>query len=188
MKANSIYVLLGVITISMIGHPAQGQVAGGERKGFWFAGGLGYGSAIVTCDGCTGPREGAASGYLVLGGTVNPHFLLGGESDLWIKSVSGVTLTLGTITLTGYFYPSRTGGFFVKAGVGAALSEATAGDQSESHGGPGGLIGIGYDIPAGRKVAIVPYASWNVGSLGSIGEFGTAKENTLQIGLGVKVQ
>ena len=50
------------------------------REGFWFNGGLGYGSA--GCQGCLG-REGGLSGGLSAGGAVSPRVLLGvGTSGL----------------------------------------------------------------------------------------------------------
>jgi hypothetical protein len=187
MKALSKIVLLGLLASVFIGRPAEGQVEAQRRQGFWFSAGVGDGSAIVTCDGCGGGRVGGPSGFLALGGTPNPHLQLGAETDLWFHSEQGVDLTIGTVTLTGYFYPSRTDGLFLKAGVGMAFSEASAGGQSVGHQGLGGLLGIGYDLPVSRKVSVVGYGSWNVGSLGSIGEFGTATENTYQFGLGIKI-
>lgn len=54
-----------------------------RREGFWIGFGAGYGSASVSasCDGCSGDREGSFTGFLKLGGTLNPQVLLGVESN-----------------------------------------------------------------------------------------------------------
>ena len=44
------------------------------RDGFWFSGGLGFGT--LGCDDCGG-RTNGLSGGLSLGGTITPRFLLG---------------------------------------------------------------------------------------------------------------
>ena len=61
-----------------------------ERKGFWIGFGAGYGSAMASasCEGCSGGgRDKGLTGFLKLGGTVNPRVLLGVESNAWTKSV-----------------------------------------------------------------------------------------------------
>ena len=68
------------------------------REGFWIGFGFGYGTAGLTCDDCgSTTREGSASGYVKLGGTLNKSVLLGGEVDAWTKSESGATVTLGNV-------------------------------------------------------------------------------------------
>jgi len=68
------------------------------REGFWIGFGFGYGTAGLTCDACgSTTREGSASGYVKLGGTLNKSVLLGGEVDAWTKGESGVTVTLGNV-------------------------------------------------------------------------------------------
>src|SRR5437773_6807244 len=66
---------LAVITACLAGgpfaqHPQQPQL----RHGFWFSGGLGYGS--LGCKDC-GSREGALSGNISLGGTLRQKVLPG---------------------------------------------------------------------------------------------------------------
>src|SRR5215510_8344338 len=78
------------------GHPQ-------ERRGFWigFGGGYGSASASADCDECGGDdREGSFTGFLKLGGTLSPNVLLGVESNAWVKSEEGATLTLGSATAT----------------------------------------------------------------------------------------
>src|SRR6266550_4130177 len=61
------------------------------RHGFWFSGGLGYGS--LGCQNCSG-RTGALSGNISLGGTLSQKLLLGVSTNGWTKSDSGSTLTV----------------------------------------------------------------------------------------------
>src|SRR3954464_3289475 len=63
-----------------------------ERHGFWFNGGLGYGS--LGCDNC-GSREGGLSGGLSLGGTLSPKWLLGVGTSGWYKDEGGASVTIG---------------------------------------------------------------------------------------------
>ena len=49
---------------------APGQGHPQTRQGFWIGFGLGWGSLSYSCTGCSG-SEGALSGYLKLGGTLD---------------------------------------------------------------------------------------------------------------------
>ena len=148
------------------------------RDGFWFSGGLGYGS--VGCDLCGTSREGGVSGGLSLGGTITPRFLLGVGSEGWVKSQQGATLTVGTLDARVRFYPSTTGGFFLTGGLGVgtvSLSGSGFGTSTET--GLGMVFGLGYDVRVARNTSITPY--WN--------GFGMRNSNTDanvgQIGLAV---
>src|SRR5215210_2108581 len=70
------------------GHPQT-------RSGFWFNGGLGYGS--LGCQDCSG-REGGLSGGLAIGGSLSQKVLLGVGTNAWSKSESGATLSGGNLT------------------------------------------------------------------------------------------
>ena len=147
------------------------------RSGFWFTGGLGFGSA--GCDGCDG-RESGLSGGLALGGTLSQKVVLGVGTNGWTKSEGGATVTVGTLTALIRFYPSATGGFFLLAGVGlGTVSAEVSGLGSDSETGSGAILGLGYDIRVGNNVSLTPF--WN--------GFATNTENTKfnvgQIGLGV---
>jgi len=126
------------------------------RQGFWFNGGLGWGSA--GCDGCDG-REEAPTIALAVGGTLNQKFLLGASIDGWSKSEGGTTLTIVTLLARVRWYPSARGGFFVTGGVGLGTVDAEAGGLSGNENGTGALLGIGYDIRIGRMTSLTPF--WN---------------------------
>ena len=127
------------------------------RRGFWFSGGLGYGS--LGCEDC-GSREGGLSGGLQLGGSVSQKVLLGGGTTGWTRSEGGVTLTTGTVVALIHFYPSSTGGFFLLGGLGlGTVYLEVAGFGSDTETGAGALLGLGYDIRVGENVSLTPF--WN---------------------------
>jgi hypothetical protein len=172
------------------GHPQ-------ERKGFWIGFGAGYGSASASadCDGCGGDREGSVTGFLKLGGTLNPHVLLGVETNVWVKDEGdNTTLTLGAFTGTVTLYPQAEGGFFLKAGVGASYvsSEFREGSLSASIDKTGWavLVGAGYDLRVGRNISLTPCINYHYGKPGDIdfeGEtvFPGWKQNVVSFELGI---
>jgi outer membrane protein with beta-barrel domain len=150
------------------------------RHGFWFGGGLGYGSMGLSCTGCSDVgREGSVSGFAALGGTLRQNILLGVEMNGWTKSQGAGTVTMGNLSGAAYWYPMPTQGLFVKAGAGYSNLRADDGVSSASDGGLGILAGVGYDIRAGRKLSITPVANWYRGS------FNGGSADVLQFGLGV---
>lgn len=127
------------------------------RDGFWFSGGLGYGS--LGCDACTG-RANGLSGGLSLGGTISPRFLLGVGTTGWTKSEQGTTLTVGTLDARVRFYPVTTGGFFLTGGIGVgSVTGDVAGFGSSTETGLGMILGLGYDVRVGRNTSLTPF--WN---------------------------
>src|SRR5882724_3685837 len=115
------------------------------RKGFWIGFGFGYGS--YSCTGCG--STGSVSGYLKMGGTIDPHLLLGGETNGWTKSQSGQTLTTGNASFAAYYYPQPAGGFFLRGGVGFSDIRISGGGASASQTGLGATGGLGYDLRVG---------------------------------------
>ena len=160
------------------------------REGFWIGFGFGYGTAGLTCDACgSTTREGSASGYVKLGGTLNKSVLLGGEVDAWTKSESGATVTLGNVSAAAYLYPAPQTGFFFKGGVGYAnLRVSNSGTATAN--GFGFVVGAGYDIRVGRNISLTPVANFYWGGDGDLKESGTTidtgyKHNVFDFGLGI---
>jgi hypothetical protein len=170
------------------GHPQ-------ERTGFWIGFGVGYGSAGVNCDDCDlDERESSFTGFFKLGGTLNERVLLGMESNGWFKEEDGGTLILGSVTGTVTFYPSATGGFFLKGGVGLSYIDTEFREGSFSVGldktGWGVLAGIGYDVRVGRNFSLTPTVNYYYGKPGDIafeGEavFGGWSQNVVSFELGL---
>lgn len=158
--------------------PAAAQHAQ-SRSGFWFSGGLGYGS--LGCDDCDG-RSGGLSGGLSLGGTLNEHWLLGVGTTGWYRSEDGVSLTVGTLDARARFYTSASGGFFLTGGFGlGSISASVDGFGSDRETGFGLMLGLGYDFRVGDNVSLTPF--WN----GFAVQTSNADANVGQLGLSVTV-
>ena len=179
MKRLALSLVLGLVCVSSIGvAPMFAQKHAQTRKGFWFNGGLGYGS--LGCDGCGG-RTGSVSGNLALGGTVSPQILLGVGLSGWTKSELGATLTVGTVDARIRFYPSPAGGFFLTGGIGVGTVSAGFGGVGGSETGLGVLLGLGYDVRVAPNVSITPF--WN----GFAVRTANTSPNVGQLGVGVTV-
>ena len=179
MKRLPQSVLLSLVCTLFLGvAPVLAQKAQ-ARHGFWFNGGLGYGS--LGCDGC-GTRTGSVSGGLSLGGTINSHLLIGVGTAGWTKSESGATLTVGTLDVRARVYPKASGGFFLTGGIGVgSVSAGLSGFGAASETGGAFLLGLGYDIRVGPMVSLTPF--WN----GFAVKTSSTSSNVGQFGLGVTV-
>jgi hypothetical protein len=137
---------------------AKGLDAPSRRHGFWFAVGAASGSVGMSCSGCSSDRKSAPSGTVRMGGTLSPHWLLGGEIDGWAKSESGVEMMVASVLVVASWYPSRTGGLFLKFGLGGLAYHEDDPDSTKwDITGGAGIFGLGYDIPVGRTFSITPY-------------------------------
>lgn len=166
---RSVMVALGVLLLSLAAANAalaQVKAAGApvRRQGFFFGLGLGAGSIGFQCSGCDSTRQSGGSGYLRLGGALSPHWLLGAEIDGWAKSENGVDVALANVALVASWYPSRTGGFFLKFGIGGMGYSAESGSIKAETMGGSGIVGIGYDVRLGRSFSLTPYVNWMASS------------------------
>jgi hypothetical protein len=142
------------------------------REGFWFNIGLGYGS--LGCDYCV-VRLNGVSGGLSLGGTINPHVLLGVGTTGWARSDSDITVS--TLDARLRIYPSATSGFFITGGIGLGMVS----DFGETYYGVGVVLGLGVDIRVSRNVSLTPF--WNGFAMRSSSE----DANVGQLGLSVTI-
>ncbi len=125
-----------------------------RRQGFWFSGGLG--AASFGCSDC-GDRANGLGVHLSLGGTVSPRLLVGAGSDSFTKSEDGVTGTFATLDARVRFYPTLTNGFFLTGGLGVGSARASGDGVSVTSNGGSGIVGVGYDIPIGKRASLTPY-------------------------------
>ena len=157
---------MGVLTLITV-NAAHAQ----SREGFWIGFGVGAGSLEVGSD----PRQSAPVGYLKFGGTINQTFLLGVETNAWIKEGSpNGTLTHMNFSAVAYVYPSDTSGFFLKGGLGWARLA----DDQLSLNGSGAVLGLGFDARVGDNFSITPYGNFTAGAF----LFST---NIFEVGVGV---
>ena len=140
---------------------AQAPASSGH-SGVHAAIGAGYGSIAFTCDVCGDTRESSVALMLRLGGAVRPDLVLSGEVTGWSNGFSFGTESVTWINLVAQYYPERTGGFFLKGGVGvAAISSNTipngAGYLQFDTKSVGGVIGIGFDARLSKSFSLTPY-------------------------------
>jgi hypothetical protein len=156
---------------------ADAQDRAPTRAGFWFNGGVGFGSA--SRDGGDGRESGLALA-MSAGGTLSPTVLFGASIDAWTKSEGG-SLTVATLLGRLRFYSSATSRFFLTAGfgIGRVTAEVTdIGSRSET--GTGWLVGLGYDAWAGPKVSFTPFLNGFITTT-------DPNFNVVQLGLSVTV-
>ncbi len=153
--------VLAACALALSAAPVQGQ-DDHSHKGFWISFGLGGG--VNVSDGIDGEQLWGGSGYLRLGGTPHPQWLLGGEVIGWGRSVDGEQLGRGNATFTVQFYPNRRAEFFVKGGIGGTslTITSTSGNTTTitSEQGFGTTLGVGYDIRLGSNFFLTPNLDW----------------------------
>lgn len=149
------------IAILLLGHALGAQGAPAQaRQGFGISFGLGGGSAGVSCDGCSSDRTGSLSGYLRLGGYVNPGLFVGGESSGWVHNESSVDETISFLTAVVQWYPQPASGFYLKAGAGFSSASADDGFDEITAAGFGLTVGTGYDWRVTRNFSLTPYVNY----------------------------
>ena len=134
-----------VLTAALLtASPLAGQQASG-RDGLWLSAGAGTGFDQSM-------RWGRV-GYLRLGTTLGPHLLVGVQGILFDAAVGGEGWkTRSNLTASVLAYPSETGGFFFKAGVGYASDEyrrVSDIDAWITESLPGVNLGLGHDLRLG---------------------------------------
>ncbi|HET7038317.1 MAG TPA: outer membrane beta-barrel protein [Gemmatimonadales bacterium] len=146
--------VLGLILVlaCLVTAPAAAQRREARHDGFWVGFGLGAGSNLT--EGYDDARLGGA-GYVRLGGTVSPTWLVGGEAAAWVREQNGRTVSQGNLTATVLVYPVRRG-FYLKGGLGFASWSQSAGDTRHTEGGFGATLGGGYDLQIGDNLFLTP--------------------------------
>jgi hypothetical protein len=165
---------------------------GNTRAGFWIGFGVGAGSAGTDCSSCSTERFAGLSGYLRLGGTVSQHILIGGETNGWVHSQRGADENMGFLSAVLVWYPSRTGAFFLKFGLGALKYTGTSLGLKIEATAPSASVGLGYDIHVGRNFSVTPFLNSLATSAASFTVNGVAasssediKLSLVQFGVGV---
>jgi hypothetical protein len=172
---SRILVVLLVITLAASSVAAQRP---NTRDGFWISFGSGVGSMKLGGD-VDIDRETSLSGYLRMGGTISPNFLIGAESNGWVKS-NPSTRTLGFLGAVAMFYPSSTGSFYLKGGLGLVTV-----DYRGVGSGFGASIGLGNEFRVGKNFSLNVFVN-AIQGFGIYTNLGNdLKPNWVQVGLGV---
>lgn len=143
-----------------------------ERKGFWANIQFGYGWLAKSSDQEPYNREGAFALAFNLGGTLNRYVRLGAELNGWLLEAydpydpaKGESVSQILAIVEVYPWPAR--GLFLKAGVGRATYTNSHPFEFGSSGW-GMTIGVGYDLPVGRRISLTPIVNYSLGSLGGV--------------------
>jgi len=158
MRGIITFVSLLVVTIALTA-PAASQ-SPREHRGFWISAGVGGGWNLTRNVGIDSASEGGAGGYLRLGGTITPRLLIGGEVAGWGRSIDGVDVARGNVTVTALFYPSVQTGVYLKGGLGGSslANTVTEGNTTVTvhDEGFGATLGVGWDVRLARNFYITP--------------------------------
>lgn len=167
--SRAFLMILGLALLPSTGVWAQVTIAAPRHHGFSVGGGLGYAATKLSCALCgeEGSRIGGISGFLRVGYTVTPSFLLGAEVDAWGGSASPESgdadsttagRFMGSAMAVGYWYPSPKMGLFLKAGAGAVFYRVDGDFLTVRT--FGGTIGAGFEVPVKDNVSVVPFANY----------------------------
>jgi hypothetical protein len=151
--------------------PAHAQTSGADagratadRSGFHFSVGLGTASMGASCDACSSnpfsDRLNGVSGFVQLGGAVNPQLVVTGEFMGWVSNDDPIFRRVAGLSLAILGYPNADSGFFVKGGVGgvrAIVEDDFLVLQTDAW---MATTGVGYDIPVGSNLIVTPYLNY----------------------------
>jgi hypothetical protein len=159
------------LLIAPVAAEAQGPAIGTEsaqsptaRNGFHFSVGLGSASMGASCDQCDPnpfvDRLNGLSGFVQLGGAVNPQLVITGEFLGWVSNDDPIFRRVAGLSLGVLGYPSPNSGFFVKGafgGVRAIVEDDFISVQTDAW---MATTGVGFDIPVSSALMITPYLNY----------------------------
>ncbi len=163
MNTQRIILSLGLLALVVSSSPLDAQEEAADRRhGFWISGGIGGG--VNTASLSINERRGGVAGYIRAGGAPSGHVVIGTELVGWATERNEIVTSRGNITIFVQYYPSTTGGLFVKGGLGGAgvavTTSVSAGTLVESTEGFGMTLGGGYEFPISRIASITTNIDW----------------------------
>ena len=180
----------GLFAALTLSQPATAQEA--TLRGPWLGAGIGTASAAVNCGICSSDRNGGLSGYLTGGFTFARGLRAGAELAGWRDETAGVTQRLVLYGASLYWAPTPTAPWYLKGGIGLLSYRASTDDEDEDPltAGTGALqLGAGYDLRAGSRVWVSPFANLIVSTSGNLTSGNSvvtdASFSLMQVGLGV---
>jgi hypothetical protein len=180
--------LLGSAALS---HPARAQQP--SLHGPWLGGGIGAASAQVNCELCASDRNGGLSGYLTGGIALGPGVRAGAELGGWFDTTNDVRQRLVLYGASVYWNPAPRSSWYLKGGVGLLNYHADTIDDDEDDplkaSAAALQLGAGYDLRAGSKLWLTPFANLIVSTSGNLTSGNAvvtdASFSMMQIGAGV---
>ncbi len=168
LRLRLVFALIAfALTAGSLAAQKQKTKANPNRSGQWIGFGIGPGVGRVGCDICETNRRTSFSGYFKAGGTLSRRWLLGVETDVWMRGANGVNELLAGLAGEFYFYPNPHKRLFYKGGPGVLFYQATDGDGRLSSTAFGVNFGAGYDMPMNKSVSWTPFVSLWIASFGS---------------------
>lgn len=153
-----------------------------RTSGIAFGFGLGYGTALVTCDLCDQDHRRGFTGLLRVAGGLNRQVRIGVEVNAWRNPPEWI----GSASLVVYDHPEPQLGFYFDVGLGLAQYHVKTSDFTATNGlGPGLVGGLGYEAPVGKRTFVVPAANFHYGFVGQVGGAYQRKEWVADIGIGL---
>ena len=147
-----------IVALVFVAPPLTAQ-DGPVRDGFW--GSVGGGVGFNLTENSEGERLTGLSAFARAGWALTPKWLVGGDVIGWFYSEDGADLTRGFVGGTVLFYPSATGGFYLKGSIGSSFSRVSANVASDgTNWGFGWALGLGYDIRLTDGLALTLGADW----------------------------
>ncbi len=174
-----------------LSQPAMAQSP--TLRGPWLGAGLGTASASVNCELCVDDRNGGLSGYITGGITLSPSVRGGLELMGWFDSTDDVSQRLLLYGASVYWNPVPASRWYLKGGVGLLnyrADDTTDPEDDPLRAGTAALqLGSGYELRAGTRLSISPFANLVVSTSGSLSSGNTivtdASFSMLQLGAGV---
>ena len=181
---------------------ATGATARQNGTGFWLGGGLGIGSAKLTCKVCNGPlasRRTVTALQARMGGTLSSALSFGIEANGWREAdeEEDVRQTLIGVGGVAYWYPHAVHRYYIKFGFGPVFyraEEATVGVDDDAatpvtSTALGGHFGVGYDLPLAANLLLTPFFNFTGTMYGNLQEGDTrllgANPTLVQVGVGL---
>jgi hypothetical protein len=109
---------------------------------------------------CYDERESGASAYGRIGFFARPVLFVGLEAVGWRTDIQGVDNRALFLSAVVHWYPSEQRGLFLRAGAGAALTRARDDEAKATTDGAAWSVGLGYDVPIARRLALTPFATY----------------------------
>lgn len=157
-----------VLLLGTIATTGSAQVRG-RHQGLWVTGGLGFGSAKITCSECEdGDFGGGPTATVGLGMGLSRRFFLGAEVTGWFKESDGINDRAGFTALTLRYYPLPGPQVYIGGGLGFGRHRtgvSRGGDNSESEdltqSALAWRVESGYDVLLADHFVLTPNISYN---------------------------